>query len=128
MPGPLQAAPPSGLRPCARSAYAARSTRGVIVTRGSAAAPVPFQAHLELIRNFLAQRPRLVQSIQGLLNAQQKPAAWRQDKVLLTQRFEDAFFDPQVCGSEGGALRGQLQAMHWSQGFTPREMPGMHND
>lgn len=91
-------------------------------------APVPFEAHIELIRTFLAQRDRIVDSIQGLLNARQEPATWRQDKAQLTRRFEDAFFHAEICGEQGVALRGQLQTAHWAEGFTPREMPGMHND
>ncbi len=87
-----------------------------------------FNTHIELIRNFLAQRAQLVHAIQALLDARQKPAAYRQDKVLLTQRFEEAFFAPGICGSANEGLRGQLQAAHWQQGFKPREMPGLHND
>src|SRR5690606_5415850 len=86
------------------------------------------EAHVELIHTFLAHRGRIVDSIQGLLNAQQKPAPYREDKAQLTRHLQDAFFAAGISGEQGTALRGQLQAAHWAEGFTPRAMPGMHND
>jgi len=89
---------------------------------------VPFQAHIELLHILLADRERIVAGIQGLLNAQRKPSAYREDKVALAQRVEDAFFAADALTAGHAVLRGQLRQAHWSRGFRPREMPGMHND
>src|SRR5690606_26199182 len=43
-------------------------------------------------------------------------------------RFEDCFFSLEVLGEAQADLRGQLQQAHWSCGFQPRQMPGLHND
>lgn len=91
-------------------------------------APVPFQAHVELLRVFLAQCERIAASIQSLLNAQQKPASYREDKDLLSQRFEDAFFAPDIVTAEQQALRGELQRAHWARGFRPKQAEGRNND
>lgn len=88
---------------------------------------VPFQAHIELLRAFLAQRDQIVERIQGVLNAQQKPVQYLQDRVLLSRQFEDCFFAAPVP-REQFALRGQLQAAHWASGFRPRDMPGIPNE
>lgn len=89
---------------------------------------VPFKAHIELLRVFLAHRGRIVESIQALLSSGQKPFRDGEDKALLSRRFEDSFFALDALGSDQVALRGQLQAAHWARGFQPRAMPGLHND
>ncbi len=88
---------------------------------------IPFQAHIGLLRAFLAQREQIVERIQGLLNAQQKPVQYQQDRVLLARHFEDCFFAAPLP-REQSALRGQLQAAHWASGFRPRDMPGIPNE
>jgi hypothetical protein len=88
---------------------------------------VPFEAHIELLRAFLAQRDQIVERIQGVLNAQQKPVQYLQDRALLSRQFEDCFFAAPVA-REQFALRGQLQAAHWASGFRPRDMPGIPNE
>jgi hypothetical protein len=50
---------------------------------------VPFQAHVELVQFFLARRDDIVERIQGLLNAQRKPADCLQNGALLSGLFED---------------------------------------
>jgi hypothetical protein len=89
---------------------------------------VPFQAHIELLQFFLAQRDAIVERIQGLLNAQRKPIEYLQDGSLLFRHFEDCFFT--LLGITPGhvRLRGQLEEAHWASGFRPREIPGLHND
>lgn len=90
--------------------------------------PVPFQAHIELLRVFLAQRDRIVASIQALLNAQQKPASYREDRTLLSQRFEEAFFAPGIVTESQRELRGGLDRAHWASGFLPSAAEGRNND
>jgi hypothetical protein len=53
---------------------------------------VPFQAHVELLRLFLAHREDIVESIEAVLNAQRKPIRYLQDHSLLSRHFEDCFF------------------------------------
>jgi len=53
---------------------------------------VPFQAHIELLRVFLARRDEIVENIQTVLNAQRKPADYLQDAARLSRHFEDCFF------------------------------------
>lgn len=89
---------------------------------------MPFEAHNELLRIFVAHRSDIVAGIQGLLNARQKAPRDRAEKDLLSQRFEDCFFALDALDEAQLALRGQLQRAHWSGGFKPREMPGLHND
>jgi hypothetical protein len=86
---------------------------------------VPFQAHLELLRFFLAHRHDIVERIEGVLNAQRKPIEYLQDGSLLSRRFEDCFFIGTTHGQS--RLRGQLEEAHWASGFRPRELPGLHN-
>jgi hypothetical protein len=86
---------------------------------------VPFQAHIELLRFFLAQRDAIVERLQGLLNAQRKPIEYLQNGSLLSRHLEDCFF---IGVTEHQArLRGQLEDAHWASGFRPRELPGLHN-
>lgn len=88
----------------------------------------PFRAHLELRQLFLAHREPIVEKIQELLNAQRKPARYRQDGALLSRHFEDCFFALPAINPGQSSLKGQLQQAHWASGFTPRDMPGLHND
>jgi hypothetical protein len=88
-------------------------------------APVPFQAHVELLQFFLAHRDEIVERIQGLLNAQRKPIEYLRDGSLLSRHFEDCVFTG-VTESQW-RLRGQSEAAHWAGGFKPRDLPGLHN-
>jgi len=92
------------------------------------AVQVPFDAHIGLLHLFLANRAPLVEKVQSLLNAQERPLAYRQDRQLLFARFEDAFFKLHALSADQVTLRGQLQQAHWASGFRPRDMAGMHND
>jgi len=87
----------------------------------------PFQAHIELLQVFLAHRDHIVERIQGLLNAQRKPAEYLQDASLLSRLFEDCFFTLTDVTHSQSRLRGQLEDAHWASGFRPRELPGLHN-
>lgn len=89
---------------------------------------MPFHAHVELLRLFLAHRNEIVDKIQGLLNAQRTPIREQQDSRLISRHFEDCFFTLRAVTSDQVRLRGQLERAHWESGFKPRETPGMHND
>ena len=89
---------------------------------------VPFEAHIEILQSFLAQRDQIVEKIQGLLNAQGKPLHSLQDRPQLYRQFEDLFFTGTALRSEQIRLRGQLQQAHWARGFRPRVMPGIPNE
>jgi hypothetical protein len=89
---------------------------------------VSFREHVELLQLFLAHRDEIVESIQGLLNAQRRPAQYLQDGALLSRQFEDCCFAVAALTAAQVRLRGQLQAAHWAGGFRPRDMPGLHND
>lgn len=91
-------------------------------------APVPFQAHIELLESFLAHRDEIVERIQGVLNAQRMPIQQLQDAPLLSRHLEDCFFGLAAITPEQSRLRGQLVQARWASRFRPREMPGMHND
>src|SRR3954451_16571427 len=88
---------------------------------------VPFQAHIELLEFFLTRRDEIVERIQGVLNAQRKPAGYLQDGVLLSRDFEECFFTIAGLTPRQSRLRGQLEAAHWASGFRPREMSALHN-
>ena len=68
-----------------------RSIAGRIVT-GKPPGQAPFQAHVDLLRLFLTHREDIVESIEGVLNAQRKPIGYLQDRSLLSRHFEDCFF------------------------------------
>lgn len=89
---------------------------------------VPFQAHADLLRLFIAQRTQVVERIRGVLSAEQKPLQLQQDRTQLGRRFEDCFFVQPGIRPEQSALRGQLQQAHWGDGFKPRDMPGIPNE
>jgi hypothetical protein len=86
-----------------------------------------FDAHVELLQVFLARRDDIVESIQGVLSAQRKPIEYLQDGPLLSRHFEDCFFTVAGVTPSQSRLRGQLDDAHWSRGFKPREIPGLHN-
>jgi hypothetical protein len=88
---------------------------------------MPFQAHIELLHFFLAHRDEIVERIQGLLNAQRKPIHYLQDGSHLSRHFEDCFFTLAGVTDIQSRLRGQLEEAHRASGFTPREIPGLHN-
>jgi hypothetical protein len=88
---------------------------------------VPFQAHVELLGEFLARREDIVEQIQALLNAQRKPIEYLQTRALLFRHFEDCFFTIEGLTQIQIRLRGQLEEAHWARGFRPREIPGLHN-
>lgn len=89
---------------------------------------VPFHAHVELLQLSLAHRDEIVETIQGLLNAQRKPIQYQQDGPLLSRRFEDCFFTFTGITDDQSRLRGQLERAHWARGFRPRQSPPMYND
>src|SRR5262245_26483486 len=84
-----------------------------------------FEAHVELLRSFLAHREEIVARIEGLLNAQRKPAHFLQDVPLLSRQLEDSLF---TLAPDQSRLRRQLDEAHWASGFKPRQTPGQHND
>src|SRR5688500_18183791 len=96
-------------------------------TRGPLRVYVPFESHIELLLFFLAVSDQIVESIQGLLNAQRKPTEYLQDGSLLSRHFEDCFFTLTGITHSQSRLRGQLEEAHWASGFRPRELPGLHN-
>jgi hypothetical protein len=83
--------------------------------------------HLELLRFFLAHRDEIVERIQGVLNAQRKPADDRLDLSLLALHFEDCFFTLSGITPGQSQLRGQLEDAHRTAGFRPKLIPGLHN-
>jgi hypothetical protein len=89
---------------------------------------VPFQAHVELLRSFLARREDIVERIQGVLNAQRKPVQYLRDRSLLSRHFDDCFFTLAAITDEQSRLKGELEEAHWASGFRPRQDPGLHND
>jgi hypothetical protein len=95
------------------------------VVAGERPGEVPFAAHVEVLRLFLARRDEIVDRIQALLNAQRMSSQYLQDGALLSHHFEDCLF---ALAPDQSALRGQLKAAHWANGFKPCAMPGMHND
>ena len=86
-----------------------------------------FQAHIDLLRFFLAHRDEAVEKIQGVLNAQRKPAEYVRDAPLLSRLFEDCFFTLTGVTPARSHLRGQLEEAHCAGGFRPRDIPGLHN-
>ena len=95
---------------------------------GQARVEVPFRAHVELLQRFVVQRAEIVESIQGLLNAQRKPAEYLQDRALLSRELADCFFTLPAIGGDAARLGDQLEQAHWACGFRPRRMPGIPND
>jgi hypothetical protein len=111
----------------ARGSDRADSRKGSVVTN-EPRDPVPFHAHVELLRLFLAHREEIVERIQGILNAQRKPLHYLQDRAMLSRHFEDCFFTLRAIGDDQSHLRGQLEEAHWASGFRPRQVSELHND
>ena len=89
---------------------------------------VPFEAHVELLRSFLARRDEIAARIEGLLNAQRKPAPYLQDVPLLARQLDDCFFTLTGLSPDHSSLKRQLDEAHWASGFKPRQTAGHHND
>jgi hypothetical protein len=89
---------------------------------------VPFQAHVELLQFFLTHREAIVESIQGVLNAQRQPVRYLQDRALVSARLDDCFFNLNGVTGERSRLKAQLEEAHWASGFKPRHVPELHND
>ncbi len=89
---------------------------------------MPFQAHIELLQSFLSRRAQIVDKLQQVLNAQDRPVPYQEDRPLLSRQFEDCFFAAPAVSRDQARLRGQLQDAHWAQGFRPRDMPGIPNE
>ncbi|HTQ36425.1 MAG TPA: hypothetical protein VMH77_05255 [Steroidobacteraceae bacterium] len=89
---------------------------------------VPFAAHIELLRLFLAHRGYIVEKIQDLLSARPQPAQYLPDRASLFRHVEDCFFTLPGITAAQLRLRGQLQQAHWASGFRPRDMPEVFND
>ena len=105
---------------------------GADLSRGASGkpfGPVPFQAHVELLRRFLTHRQDIVESIEAVLNAQRKPIQYLQDRSFLSRHFEDCFFARTAgAGSQTRLLKDQLEAAHWAAGFSPRRVQHAYND
>ena len=86
-----------------------------------------FQAHLDLLQSFLPRRDEIVDRIQGLLNAQRRPIDYLQDRGALSRDFEACFFTAPAVTRDQARLQGQLEEMHWADGFKPRHIAGLHN-
>ena len=95
---------------------------------GERSEQVPFQAHIELLQSFLSRRAQIIDKLQLVLNAQDKPVQYQEDRALLSRQFEDCFFAAPAVSRDQASLRGQLQQAHWAQGFRPRDMPGIPNE
>jgi hypothetical protein len=100
----------------------------VAEVRDPATEPVAFDAHVELLEFFLAQRGAAVAKIQELLNAQHKPPRYLLDRPQLARDFEECFFALPDLGADRASLRGKLEQAHWARGFKPRDMREMPND
>jgi len=95
---------------------------------GESLGQVPFRAHLDLLKSFLAHRDQIVERIQGVLNVQRKPVQYLQDGSLLSRDFEDCFFTLPAVTHDQLRLRGQLDEARRGSAFRPRRMPEVHND
>ncbi len=93
---------------------------------GEQAEPVPFEAHVQLLRHFLERRAEIVERILQVAVAQQKVGGSPQARGSLARQLEAGFFAS--AAPEQLRLRGQLEHAHRSRGFTPRNMPDVHND
>src|SRR5690606_28222604 len=89
---------------------------------------VSFSAHVELLQFFLTHRREIVERIQGVLNAQRKPAEYLRAAPLLSRDFADCFFTLAGVTHEQARLNGQLDEAHWASGFKPRETADVRNE
>jgi hypothetical protein len=88
---------------------------------------VPFEAHIGLLHLFLARRGDIVERIQGVLNGQRRPPDDLRNAIRIAREFEDGVFAGAATTAEQLRLRGGLEEAHHASGFTPRELPGLHN-
>ncbi len=88
----------------------------------------PFQAHIELLRLFLAHRKDIVDRIEAVLNAQKKPVRYLQHRTLLSRHFEDCFFERAAVTADQNRLIGQLEEAYYAAGFRPRQVQDLYND
>jgi hypothetical protein len=86
---------------------------------------VPFDAHVALLQFFLGRRADIVERMQGVLNAQRKPAEFLHDRPLLSRHVEDSFFVGAT--PDQWQLKSQLDEAYSAHGFTPRDLPGLYN-
>src|ERR1051326_1842700 len=103
------------------------SSPGRIIT-GKPVDPVPFQAHVELLRLFLTHREDIVEKIEAVFNTLRKPAQYAHSVSALSQQFEDCFFAGTPVTASQTRLRGQLEEAHWVKGFKPRQVHHVYND
>lgn len=89
---------------------------------------VSFDAHVALLRTFLARRREIVERVQTLLNAQRKAAQYLEDTPLLARLFGECFFALPGISAAEATLERELDEAHWASGFKPRQNPGQHND
>ena len=90
--------------------------------------PVSFDAHVELLRMFLARREQIVECIENVLNAQRKPLEYLQDQSLLSRHLEDCFFARAAMAANENRLRSELEEAYCADGFEPRSVQGLYND
>jgi hypothetical protein len=95
---------------------------------GADSDPVPFPANVEVLRLFLSHREEIVESIEGVLNAQRKPVRYLQNHSMLSRDFEDCFLVRTAAPAGQTRLRTQLEEAHWASGFRPRPVSDLHND
>jgi hypothetical protein len=88
----------------------------------------PFEAHVELLRLFLAAREDIVERLEGVLNAQRRPLGYLQDRSLLSRHFEDCFLACTAGAASQTSLGSQLEEAHWAAGFRPRQVDHVYND
>ncbi len=95
---------------------------------GQPSRQAPFQANVELLRLFLTHREEIVESMEGVLNAQRNPIRHPQDQSVLSRHFEDCFSVRAAVTAGQKRLRIELEEAHWAEGFRPREVQGLYND
>ena len=84
--------------------------------------------HVGLLRLFLTQREAIVESIEGVLNAQRTPSPYMQGRAFLSRQLEDCFFTRPAVTADQALLRGQLEAAYCAEGFEPRQVQHLFND
>ncbi|MDX1562894.1 MAG: hypothetical protein R3305_08195, partial [Gammaproteobacteria bacterium] len=80
-----------------------------------------------MLKNFLAQRNKIVDRIQDVLNAQRRPVQFLQDRTGLSRALDDSFA-ASLGTSSSFQLKRQLEEAHRASGFSPRHVPELHND
>lgn len=97
-------------------------------TREDRVIRVRFEAHVELLRTFLARRREIVDRVETLLGARRKATEYVRHTSLLAHDFADYFFNLPGIPAERAALERELDEAHWASGFKPRLNFGQHND